>query len=50
MSRCQTCIHSIPIYVTSDIRTDGYGQVCRECKTKNKDGYESTDNKEDKNE
>ena len=43
MSRCQTCIHSVPIFVSSDIYTDGYGQVCRDCKTKRKDGYESRD-------
>ena len=40
MSRCQTCIHSIPIGVTSDIYTDGFEQVCCDCKTKVKDGYE----------
>ena len=34
MSRCQTCIHSIPIGVTSDIYTDGFEQVCCDCKTK----------------
>lgn len=39
MSRCQTCVHSRPIFVTSDIYTDGFGQVCRDCKTKVKDGY-----------
>ena len=43
MSRCQTCVHSIPIFVTSDIYTDGFGQVCCDCKTKVKDGYEPRD-------
>ena len=40
MRDCQTCIHSIPIFVTSDIYVDGYSQICRDCKTKRKDGYE----------
>ena len=40
MRGCQTCIHSMPIFVTSDIYIDGYSQTCRDCKAGRKDGYE----------
>lgn len=43
MSRCQTCVHAQPIFVTSDIYIDGFGKVCCDCKTKIKDGYEPRD-------
>lgn len=42
MSRCQTCVHSIPIFISSNIYMDGYSQTCRDCKTGRKDGYEPT--------
>ena len=42
MIRCQTCVHSIPIFISSDIYMDGFSQTCRDCKTGRKDGYEPT--------
>ena len=50
MRSCQTCIHSIPIFVTSNIYMDGYSQTCLDCKAKRKDGYEPTYEEVKKNE
>ena len=40
MRGCQTCTHSMPIFITSDIYTNGYSQTCRDCLAERKDGYE----------